>query len=97
MRKITAQAVNAFYQGKSYFGGNTKVEIEDGVIYLSLFGNNIAKRNLTTGQVEITNSGWKSVTTKERLNELIGVEIYQRKGEWYLNGELWDGNWQVIK
>lgn len=97
MRKITQQAVNAFYQGKSYFGGNTKVEIEDGCIYMSLFGNDIAMRNLTTGKVEITTCGWQSNTTKERLNGLVGVEIYQKKGNWYLNDELWDGSWTTIE
>jgi hypothetical protein len=39
----------------------------------------------------ISNAGWDSKTTKERLNELPGVNIRQSKGVWYLNNLQWDG------
>ena len=35
------------------------------------------------------------MTTKDRL-QLLGARLKQIKGEWYLNGELWDGNWIQI-
>lgn len=41
----------------------------------------------------ITNAGWKSNTTKERLNGLPNVSIQQKKGEWFLNGTAWNGEW----
>ena len=44
------------------------------------------------GQLTIFCGNWKTDTTKERLNGLQGVSIQQKKGEWYLNGELWDGS-----
>lgn len=41
--------------------------------------------------VFITNAGWQSNVTKERLNGLHNVSICQKKGVWYLNGQQWDG------
>lgn len=58
---------------------------------LWLFGNKIAEWR--HGELCITNAGWKTKTTKERLNGLDGVGITQFRGEWYLNGTLWDGSW----
>ena len=37
--------------------------------------------------------GWSSNTTKERLNGLTGVNIWQKDFVWYLNGEEWNGEW----
>ena len=60
---------------------------------LKLFGNTIAEwRN---NEIWITNAGWKTVTTRDRL-QILGASLRQIKGEWYLNGELWDGNWIQI-
>ena len=40
------------------------------------------------GDVRISTDGWETVTTKDRLNQLlpIGMRICQVKGEWYING-----------
>jgi hypothetical protein len=40
----------------------------------------------------ITDCGWRTRTTKERLNGLEGVNIVQRDFQWYLNGVVWDGS-----
>ena len=37
------------------------------------------------------NKPWFSKTTKERLNALPNVSIVQQKGNWYLNGNFWQG------
>ena len=40
--------------------------------------------------------GYKTNTTKERLNGIPGVCIQQKKGVWYLNGkEMLDG-WNKV-
>jgi len=50
-----------------------------------------------TGDIRITNAGWKSNVTKDRLNALPnGVSINQVRGEWFLNGNPWDGSWIKI-
>ena len=47
--------------------------------------------------IQSTNCGWFSNTTKERLNGLPNVNIYQKNFEWFLNGKKWDGNLIDIK
>ena len=95
MRKVTKQISDAFNSGIKKTAGNTSVSVnENGDCFLYLHGNLIAKR--VNGEIWVTNAGWSSSTTKERLNGLQGVSIYQAKGVWYLNGQEWDGSWQKI-
>lgn len=89
MRKVTKEAVHALMQGHNYKNGNTKVLQINGVNQMFLHGNLIAEH--IEGKVQITNAGWFSNTTKERLNGIPGVSISQRKRVWYLNGEKWNG------
>jgi hypothetical protein len=46
--------------------------------------------------LQISNAGWASNTTKERLNGIPGVHIKQKNWTWYLNGQEWDGGWKRI-
>ena len=88
MRKITQQMKQAFDSGGSLFSGNTRVE--NGKVYL--FGNLIVERRVDG--VYVTNAGWFSATTKDRLNAFVSVT--QKDGEWFLNGEHWNGEWRKI-
>jgi hypothetical protein len=58
---------------------------------LFLHGNKIAEKR--SDGLYVSNAGWQSNTTKERLNALPNVSIQQKKGIWHLNGEMWAGNW----
>lgn len=95
MRKITKNAINAFMNATpntgSYMENNTLVSARDNDVYMYLLGNIIAIRNFETGIISVSNAGWFSNTTKERLNGLPNVSIQQKKGKWYLNGKEWDG------
>jgi len=98
MRKITKEAVNAFNNSRVYKSSNTQVTVEPNVTILWLHGNAIAYRyNDPERTLSITNCGWFSNTTKERLNAIDGVNIVQKKGVWYLNGNEWDGELIDIK
>lgn len=91
MRKITKQASAAFFNAEKFKSGNTEVKVFPNVTVLLLFGNEIAYiYNDLEKTLSITNAGWKSNTTKERLNGL-GVSINQKKGAWFLNGAEWGG------
>jgi|TARA_R110000851_G_C12936938_1_gene551867 hypothetical protein len=69
-----------------------EVRVLPNVTVLLLHGNEIAYRyNNPERTLSITNCGWESVTTKERLNGIPNVSISQKNFEWYLNGVLWDG------
>ena len=92
MRKITLDAVHAFMNAEKFKRDNTEVEVFENVTVLKLFGNKIAYRyNDPERTLSITNCGWDTNTTKERLNALPGVHITQKNWQWYLNGEQWDG------
>ena len=98
MRKITQQAVRAFEAARPMKNGNTEVRVinQGGggtLVLLQLHGNVIARHETWSGRTYITDAGWDTNTTKERLNGLYGVSISQRKGVWYLNGNEWNGAW----
>lgn len=95
MRVITFKAVRAFNNGRKFKQSNTEVRIEGDMVSLYLHNNKIAERS--PNGFYITNAGWASNTTKERLNGLDGVSIYQKNWNWYLNGKEWNGGWYRIK
>ena len=86
MRKITEHAVNAFENGGKLSEGN--MSVHDGLMYLH--GNLIAKYN-EEGKLEISNCGWFSATTLERLRGLKGVDLTTKNGNWFLSGKPWNG------
>jgi hypothetical protein len=87
MRQVTKQIAEAFLNGKAKVTKNTTTDGKS----LYLFGNKIAEHR--EDGLYITNCGWPTKTTKERLNGLDGVNIHQAKNKWYLNGNEWDGDW----
>lgn len=87
MRKITRDIVNAFQNSRSLRIGNSRTDGES----LWLFDNKIAE--IRRDGLWITNAGWDSSTTRERLNGLSSVHIVQIRGKWYLNEVEWDGSW----
>jgi len=87
MRQVTREVCGSFKDHKARTVGNSHT---DGAT-LYLHGNAIAQWR--DDGLYITNAGWPTVTTKERLNGLDGVRIHQEKGQWYLNGHKWDGEW----
>ena len=92
MRKITNDSINAFMTAKKFNRQNMSVEVLPNVTILKLFGNIIAYRyNNPERTLSITNAGWFSNTTKERLNGLPNVHITQKNWVWYLNGKEWNG------
>ena len=94
MRKITQKACNAFECQRNFKRGNTEVKrfINNQVnMEYRLHGNLIAYSN--SNGIFISNAGYKTNTTKERLNGLTGVHIQQKDFVWYLNGEEWNGDW----
>lgn len=98
MRKVSKDAVACFMSATKFSQGNTTVEVLPNCTKLLLHGNCIAYRyNDPERTLSISNCGWFSNTTKERLNAIPGVLIQQIKGEWFLNGEKWDGKLIDVK
>ncbi len=98
MKQITEKSIKAFLNAEPFKLDNTEVVVLPNVTVLKLFGNEIAYRyNDPERTLSITNCGWQTNTTKERLNGLPKVSISQKKGQWYLNGTLWDGKLIDVK
>ena len=98
MRQITRDSVDAFMSSRKFRKQNMEVKVLPNVTILLLHGNEIAYRyNDVDRTLSITDCGWQSVTTKERLNGIPNVQIQQRNFEWFLNGKEWNGNLIDIK
>lgn len=95
MRKITEQAIRAFRNNEKFSSSNTQIIMEDQKTKMYLHGNLIAYKE--DGKLFISTCGWSSNTTKERLNGLEGVSIYQKNWNWYLNGKEWNGKMIEVK
>jgi len=95
MRKITKESVKAFFNNYNYSNNNTFVN--DNKFYLH--HNLIAEKK--NNKLYICNCGWFSNTTKERLNGILDYigkpRIYQKRFQWFLNGEKWNGQRTEIK
>jgi hypothetical protein len=87
MRQVTQKIVSAFLRTEYRRVGNTWTDGRS----IWLFGNKIAE--FRNDGLWITNAGWPSPTTKERLNGIPDVSIVQRRGTWFLNGREWNGGW----
>ena len=89
MRKVTRTIARAFYCGDSESCGNTRTDGKS----VWLHGNKIAEKG-GDGNLFITNAGYETNVTKERLNGLLELggflqfpvpHIYQKSFTWYLS------------
>ena len=96
MRQVTAKAVHAFLNRAQICVQNTAVETnQDGETFLKLHGNTIASLD-SSGVLRVSTAGWDTMTTRERLNGLPGVEVRKKSGQLLLNGEAWDGGFTAV-
>ena len=95
-RKITNEAVSAFLDRKPFKKSNMKVQLDFGGVWkLKLHGNTIASID-EMNMLSVSNAGWASNTTKERLNGLPHVRVQQKNWNWFLNGVEWNGEWTRV-
>lgn len=93
MRQVTEKTASVFLQNDAttISMSNTNVTHCNSADEKAMFlhGNCIAFHDLKRGVVEISNAGWESNTTKERLNGILELlnrpeRIFQNKGTWYI-------------
>ena len=92
--QITTDSVRAFAEGRKFARGNMQVvSQEDGMVYLYQHGNCIAgyDRHNQNATLTISNCGWYSVTTKQRLDEVLRVMTF---GTWRLGSDK--GQWVLL-
>lgn len=90
MRKVTKEITSSFLCGSAKKEGNSYTDGQS----LYLFGNKIAEHR--DGGLWICSCGYVTRTTSERLNALPNVSLCINRGEFYLNGSYWDGNWTRV-
>lgn len=98
MRKITRTTANAFYRMQSLTMSNSYVDF--GVnwhMYYYLHNNLIADYNPKNEELTLSDAGWQSNTTKERLNGILDAfwlgYIYQKDWQWYYSKNWVDAKW----
>jgi len=86
MRKITKEVISAFLSCKPFRKGNDEVRMFIHYSGLYLHGNQIAIKQIK--RITISDCGWQTSTTKERLNGLLSElghkKIYQNDFSWFL-------------
>ena len=89
MRKIEQALQNAIVTKQPVWStGNTSVTTHGSVTEVRLHGNKIAE--VTDQWVRITDAGWRTATTKSRLNAILGclfdgVTVFQESFEWFVS------------
>lgn len=88
MRTIERAMNDAITASKDWRMANTRVENSDGVAYVFLHNNLIAKVGETW--LELFDGGYRSATTKSRLNAILrchgnGEGIYQKSYQWFIS------------
>ena len=92
MRKITQQSAQALHDKEFYNKGNTRVsfgyvnaDTSELDMEMRLHNNLIA--TTTRDTLTITDAGWQTVTTKERLNGVLHYfnlgHLFQKDYVWY--------------
>ena len=88
MRKIESQMNSAINNRRDWSSSNTRVEYEQGncISRVYLHGNKIAEVGDTW--MCVFDGGWKSNTTKSRLNALLsvqGIGVFQKNYNWFFS------------
>ncbi len=89
MRKIESEMNNAIRNRMDWHKDNTEVCITGNTATVYLHNNHIA----TVGPDKVTlyDGGWRSNTTKSRLNAILdgigqmGVGVFQQNWNWFIN------------
>ena len=97
MRKIESLMNAAIANGKDWRSGNTAVTHRETILgtvaEVRLHGNLISM--VSENRITLYDGGWRSNTTKSRLNAVLranglpGDSVFQRNHEWFIS---YDGN-----
>lgn len=83
---IREQLANVHYVGKPKKVANNTVKYNrwhDGATVYRLHRTDIVVIE-PDGTYTLNSGGWRTITTKDRINTFSPVNIFQRKGEWFI-------------
>lgn len=92
MRKIEEEMIRAIRARKDWKKDNTQVICCEDRLWVYLHGKLICQYFYNKAVV-ISHCGWKTATTKSRLNAILqyfGLStIQQKKWDWYIDNKFW--------
>ena len=89
-KDILANVTKEFKNSKKVANNTLRIEYSDGCIAIRLHDTDVVteKDNVFT----LNSGGWRSVTTKERMNSYSPARVFQKKSIWYIgDNEFFDG------
>jgi hypothetical protein len=97
MRVIEHNMMKAILGRKNFRSSNTEVRWEGSHCIVSLFENEIIDWYVGDNTwLLVTDCGWRTSTTKSRLNAILDhlalPRIHQKKHVWYIGDERWSGS-----
>ena len=66
-------------------GNTVKIILKDGTEIIRYHHTNIVTKNPDNTYI-LNSGGWKTKTTKSKINEHAPINMWQEKGVWYFNG-----------
>lgn len=85
-QKSISRIIKAFYEGK------TAKDKHDRCENYNLYYRDNLIAYIKQGDLWISSAGWRTNTTKSRLNQLGNFHLTQKNFQWFINGFEWDGN-----
>lgn len=83
--QATKMVLGKTNRGQRKIGNNTYAYIQaDGSVAIELHGTNVVTF-YPNGLVKLNSGGWRTSTTKDRINKYSPVRVYQKDFQWYLN------------
>lgn len=87
MSKSISRIIKAFYEGK------TAKDKHDRCENYNLYYKDNLIAYIKQEKLWISSAGWRTNTTKSRLNQLGNFHLTQKNYNWYINGFEWSGDW----
>lgn len=86
MTFLEAQKIIKNRQSKKIKNNTYLIKINDDSIGVKLH-NTIVVTIHKNGSYTLNTNGWRTVTTKQRINQYCPIGVYQRKNRWYVGTE----------
>lgn len=84
-------------ESSKFVANNTlKVKYKDGSEAIRLHNTDVVTL-LPDGKIQLNSGGWRTNTTKERINDYSPARLWQNKGLWYVDGSLFYDNMLIDK
>lgn len=68
-----------------------RIKYKDGTEAIRLHNTDVVTF-MPSGEIQLNSGGWRTPTTKERINKFANTGMYQEKGVWYVAGSMFYDN-----